>query len=65
LPFQAYILDQSYPYRRDVYVIRTGLKGTLGTGFASFLAGEKGQLIIHKMGMVAAKAPVRTIKIKE
>jgi phosphate transport system substrate-binding protein len=65
LPFQAYILDQSYPYRRDVYIIRTGLKGTLGTGFASFLAGEKGQLIIHKMGMVAAKAPVRTIKIKE
>jgi phosphate transport system substrate-binding protein len=65
LPFQAYILDQSYPYRRDVYIIRTGLKGSLGTGFASFLAGEKGQLIIHKMGMVAAKAPVRTIKIKE
>jgi phosphate transport system substrate-binding protein len=64
-PYQAYIYDQSYPYRRDVYAIRTGLKETLGTGFVSHLAGEKGQLIIHKMGMVAAKAPVRTIKIKQ
>ena len=64
-PYQAYIFDQTYPYRRDVYAIRTGLKETLGTGFVSFLAGEKGQLIIHKMGMVAAKAPVRTIKIKQ
>ncbi len=64
-PYQAYIFDQSYPYRRDVYAIRTGLKETLGTGFVSHLAGEKGQLIIHKMGMVAAKAPVRTIKIKQ
>ncbi len=64
-PYQAYIYDQSYPYRRDVYAIRTGLKETVGTGFVSFLAGEKGQLIIHKMGMVAAKSPVRTIKIKQ
>lgn len=64
-PFQAYIFDESYPLRRDVYAIRTGLRGTLGTGFVSFMAGEKGQLIIHKMGMVAATSPVRTIKITE
>jgi phosphate transport system substrate-binding protein len=64
-PYQAYIYDGSYPLRRDVYAVRTGLRGSVGTGFASFLAGEKGQLIIHKMGMVAAKAPTRTIKIAE
>lgn len=62
-PFQAYVFDESYPLRRDVYYIRTGLSGTLGTGFANHLAGEKGQLIIHKMGMVAAKTPNRTVKI--
>lgn len=62
-PYQAYVFDQSYPLRRDVYYIRTGLKGSLGTGFASHLAGEKGQLIIHKMGMVAATSPVRQVKI--
>lgn len=64
-PFQAYIYDESYPLRRDVYIIRTGLRGTLGTGFASHVAGEKGQLIIHKMGMVAANAPTRVVKIVE
>lgn len=64
-PFQAYVFDGTYPLRRDVYYIRTGLKGTLGTGFANHLVGEKGQLIIHKMGMVAAKTPNRTVKIVE
>ncbi|MCC6599097.1 MAG: substrate-binding domain-containing protein [Crocinitomicaceae bacterium] len=64
-PYQAYIYDQSYPLVRDVYAIRTGLRGTVGTGFVSFLTGEKGQLIIHKMGMVAATAPVRTIKLTQ
>jgi len=64
-PYQAYVFDGSYPLRRDVYYIRTGLRGTLGTGFANHLAGEKGQLIIHKMGMVAAKTPNRTVKLVE
>jgi len=64
-PHQAYIFDKSYPLRRDVYYIRTGLRGTLGTGFANHLIGEKGQLIIHKMGMLASKTPNRIIKIKE
>lgn len=64
-PFQAYIYDKTYPLRRDIYVIRTGLRGTLGTGFASHLAGEKGQLIIHKMGMVTATPPTRVVKIAD
>ena len=64
-PYQAYIYDQTYPLRRDVYAIRTGSKGSVGTGFVSYLANEKGQLIIHKMGMVAAMSPVRTIRITE
>jgi phosphate transport system substrate-binding protein len=64
-PFQAYVFDGSYPLRRDVYYIRTGLSGSLGTGFANHLTGEKGQLIIHRMGMVAATTPNRIIKIKE
>jgi phosphate transport system substrate-binding protein len=64
-PFQAYVFDNTYPLRREVFYIRTGLRGTLGTGFANHLVGEKGQLLIHKMGMVAAKTPNRTIKIKD
>ncbi len=64
-PFQAYVFDKTYALRREVYYIRTGLSGTLGTGFANHLAGEKGQLVIHKMGMVAAITPNRTVKISE
>jgi phosphate transport system substrate-binding protein len=62
-PFQAYVFDSTYPLRRDVFYIRAGQRGTLGTGFANHLIGEKGQLIIHKTGMVAAKTPNRTVKI--
>ena len=64
-PFQAYVFDQTYPLTRDVYYIRTGMSGSLGTGFGNHLIGEKGQLIIHKLGMVAAKMPNRTIRITE
>ena len=62
-PFQAYVFDKSYPLRRDVFYIRAGQRGTLGTGFANHLVGEKGQLIIHKTGMVAATTPNRLVKI--
>ncbi|MFI5150965.1 MAG: PstS family phosphate ABC transporter substrate-binding protein [Bacteroidia bacterium] len=62
-PYQAWIYEKTYPLRRDVYYVKTGLAGTLGSGFAAFIAGEKGQLIIHKMGMVAATAPVRAVHI--
>jgi len=62
-PYQAYIYDQTYPLRRDVYAIRTSSKTSVGTGFVSFLRGDKGQLIIHKMGMVAEQAPTRVIKM--
>ncbi|MBL7944019.1 MAG: substrate-binding domain-containing protein [Flavobacteriales bacterium] len=64
-PFQAYLFDGSYPLRRDLYYIRTGLSNSLGTGFASFILGQKGQLIIHKTGMVAATSPTRIVRIVE
>ncbi len=64
-PYQAYIYDHSYPLRRDVYYIKTGLKETLGTGFASHLAGPKGQTIIHKSGMVSATPPTRVVRLTE
>lgn len=64
-PHQAYVFDRSYPLRREVYYIRTGLSGSLGTGFANHLRGDKGQLIIHKMGMVAASTPTRIIKVTQ
>jgi phosphate transport system substrate-binding protein len=64
-PYQAYIYDKTYPLRREVYAIRTSPRTSVGTGFVSFLRGERGQLIIHKMGMVAEQTPARIIRISE
>ncbi len=63
-PLQAWIYNESYPFRRKVYVVKIGTRNGLGAGFAAHLAGEKGQLIIHKLGMVAAQSPIRTVQMK-
>lgn len=63
-PYQAYIHSREYPFCRDMYVINREGRTGLGTGFAAFIAGEKGQLIILKAGMVPATQPIRTVTIK-
>jgi phosphate transport system substrate-binding protein len=63
-PYQAYIADKSYPYIREVYMICRETFYGLGTGFTSFVAGEKGQRIILKSKLVPATMPVRIVQIK-
>lgn len=63
-PYQGYIADKSYPFIRDVYTISRETFSGLGSGFISFVAGEKGQRIILKSGMVPAVMPVRLVQIK-
>lgn len=62
-PYQAYIHSKEYPFCRDMYIINREGRTGLGTGFAAFVAGEKGQLIILKAGMVPATQPVRMVHI--
>jgi phosphate transport system substrate-binding protein len=64
-PYQAYIVDQSYPFTREVYFINRQTYNGLGLGLASFIAGEKGQTVILRSGMVPAAAPVRVIELKK
>jgi len=63
-PFAAYVADGSYPLTRDVYMINREGRSGLGTGFIAFVAGEKGQRIILKAGMVPATMPIRLVNIK-
>jgi phosphate transport system substrate-binding protein len=64
-PFQGYMAEGSYPFCRDVYmIVRESFSG-LGTGFASFVAGDQGQRIILKSGLVPATMPIRLIEIKK
>lgn len=47
-PYQAYIAFKSYPLTRNVYFVLRQTYFGLGTGFANFLGGNKGQMIIGK-----------------
>ena len=60
-PYQAYIAQGAYPLRRFLYIVSTEGRAGLGTGFVSFVAGDKGQRIILKSGLVPATMPVRVI----
>ncbi len=62
-PSQDNLAMQKYPLARDLYIINCQGYDGLGMGFASFLAGEVGQRIILKSGLVPFKTPGRNIRI--
>lgn len=62
-PYQGFIADGNYPYRRKLYMINTEGSNGLATGFTSYVAGNAGQLIVLKNGIVPAIVPSRTVKI--
>lgn len=62
-PYQAYIKTKDYPFTRDIYMINRQTRAGLGMGFVSFVAGDKGQLMILKAGLIPAIAPVRLVEV--
>lgn len=52
LPEQYNLQDHKYPLQRDWHFISCSGKSDLGLGFASFVAGEIGQRIILKAGLL-------------
>ncbi len=62
-PYQAYVKLKQYPLYRTVYIISREARAGLGSGFAAFVAGDKGQRIILKSGLVPATGPIRIIEI--
>ena len=64
-PFPAYIALGYYPLTREVYVILTDYAETLPAGFVHYIAGEVGQRIIMKAGLVPGTKPTRLIQIKD
>ena len=62
-PYQYNLQDRKYPFTRDLYFIsRTG-RTDLGMGFASFVAGEIGQRIILKSGLLPKYQDERILEI--
>jgi phosphate transport system substrate-binding protein len=62
-PYQAYIKTKEYPFTRSVYMINRQTRAGLGMGFVSFVAGEKGQIMILKAGLIPSIAPVRLVEV--
>jgi phosphate transport system substrate-binding protein len=63
-PSQNNIAEGTYPLARDLYIINCQGYSGLGMGFASFVAGDIGQRIILKSGLLPIRMPGRNIIIK-
>jgi phosphate transport system substrate-binding protein len=62
-PTQNDIALGLYPLIRSLYVINCEGGAGLGTGFASFIAGERGQRVVLKSGLLPDSIPSREINI--
>jgi phosphate transport system substrate-binding protein len=61
-PYQAYIAQKKYPLIRYLYAINADPRMGLASGFAAFIASDRGQRIILKAGLLPATQPLRIIK---
>ncbi|MFV5693814.1 PstS family phosphate ABC transporter substrate-binding protein [Flavobacterium sp. LB3P122] len=64
-PSQNNIAEGKYTLARDLYIINCQGYSGLGMGFASFVAGDIGQRIILKSGLLPVRIPSRNIKIRK
>lgn len=62
-PSQSTIVTRQYPLVREFWIIKIGKRSGLGTGFASFALGERGQLIIQHAGLAPAAPAERKIEL--
>ena len=62
-PNQNDIALGMYPLIRSLYVVNCEGGAGLGTGFSSFIAGERGQRIVLKSGLLPDSIPSREINV--
>lgn len=63
-PTQNDLGEEKYPLARDLFIINCQGYSGLGMGFASFVAGDIGQRIVLKSGLLPYKTPGRKLKIR-
>ncbi len=64
-PLQGSIYDKSYPFTREVYLIKRETHTGLGSGFINWACAEQGQRIVLKAGLVPATMPIRLVQISQ
>jgi phosphate transport system substrate-binding protein len=65
LPNQNDLAEQKYPLARDLFIVNCQGNSGLGMGFASFVAGDIGQRIILKSGLLPVTMPGRKLNIRK
>lgn len=63
-PSQSDLILGKYPLARDLFIINCQGYSGLGMGFASFIAGDIGQRIVLKSGLMPVRTPGRKLKIR-
>ena len=63
-PYQAYLATKEYPFSRPVNLILREPFSGLGTGFSSFISGDKGQRIVRLSGLLPANVPIRLVETR-
>jgi phosphate transport system substrate-binding protein len=63
-PTQNNLAEGIYPLARDLYIINCQGAFGLGMGFASFIAGDIGQRVILKAGLLPVRMPPRKVIFK-
>ena len=63
-PTQNDLGEKKYPLARDLFIINCQGYSGLGMGFASFIAGDIGQRIVLKSGLLPVRTPGRNLKIR-
>ncbi|WP_281238752.1 PstS family phosphate ABC transporter substrate-binding protein [Flavobacterium praedii] len=62
-PSQNNFAEGTYPLVRDLYIVNCQGGSGLGMGFSSFVAGDIGQRIVLKSGLLPYKIPARNLNI--
>ena len=64
-PYQYYLYNGEYPFRRAIFVLLNDPRGELPKGFTRFIVGDQGQRIIKRTGLLPSTMPIQAVKIVE
>ncbi|OXB06677.1 phosphate ABC transporter substrate-binding protein [Flavobacterium plurextorum] len=64
-PTQNDLAEVKYPLARELFIINCQGYNGLGMGFGSFIAGDIGQRIVLKSGLLPIKTPGRKLQIRK
>lgn len=62
-PYQEYIFNGKYPLFRQIYMVTTGVNGSLEVGFYAFVTGDTGQKIIMQTGILPARVKIQVVEL--